>query len=124
MGLATFFVAGWPMRVVCGTPSYLAPEVLAVEAGELDGYTAAVDLYGAGLLLFIALFGVNPLKRESTAKTGAAILAGDWRFPATPTVSAAARQLLVLLLSKEVDVRPTAREALLHPWVSPGPASS
>lgn len=39
------------MKTLCGTPSYLAPEVL-LTAGT-GGYSKAVDLWSLGVILFI-----------------------------------------------------------------------
>ena len=39
------------MKTLCGTPSYLAPEVLST-AGT-GGYSKAVDLWSLGVILFI-----------------------------------------------------------------------
>ena len=39
------------MKTLCGTPSYLAPEVL-LTAG-MGGYSKAVDLWSLGVILFI-----------------------------------------------------------------------
>ena len=50
-GLSKFVDAGSMMKTFCGTPTYLAPEVL-VTAGS-GSYTKAIDCWSLGVILFI-----------------------------------------------------------------------
>ena len=50
-GLSKFVGENSLMKTLCGTPSYLAPEIL-LSAGT-SGYSKAVDLWSLGVILFI-----------------------------------------------------------------------
>lgn len=51
-GLSRFVGENSLMKTLCGTPSYLAPEIIH-SAGTADGYSKAVDLWSIGVILFI-----------------------------------------------------------------------
>ena len=73
LGLSRFFEDGKPMRTVCGTPRYLAPEVVLCDREMLQGYDNSIDMWGVGLIAFIMVYNFNPFRRESLLKTYDAI---------------------------------------------------
>merc|ERR1719231_2160264 len=46
LGLSRFFDASKPMRTICGTHKYLAPELVQCDRGMVKGYDKAVDMWG------------------------------------------------------------------------------
>jgi len=120
-----------PLRDVCGSKSYAAPEVLA--ARGYDGYAA--DMWSLGVCLFAMLSGFFPLDEAS---------AQDWRFPKLAeaqrrggsTVHAvygfysrtakhltpAVIDLLDRLLAIDPARRMTMAECRDHPWVTGKPS--
>jgi len=105
---------------VCGTPSYLAPEIISGQK-----YTAAVDCWAAGVCLYILLSGVVPF--YWTDKPGAdmrelfdRISAGAYSLDGHEWdgVSEDAKDLVRNLMCVDVQRRLTARKALAHRWFS------
>ncbi|XP_077098390.1 serine/threonine-protein kinase DCLK1a isoform X2 [Siphateles boraxobius] len=114
-GLAT--VVDGPLYTVCGTPTYVAPEIIAE-----TGYGLKVDIWAAGVITYILLCGFPPF-RGSTDDHEALfdqILLGQLEFPLPywDNVSDSAKELIVSMLQVEVDQRYTALQVLEHPWVT------
>nr|XP_055064055.1 serine/threonine-protein kinase DCLK1a isoform X4 [Misgurnus anguillicaudatus] len=114
-GLAT--VVDGPLYTVCGTPTYVAPEIIAE-----TGYGLKVDIWAAGVITYILLCGFPPF-RGSTEDQEALfdqILLGQLEFPPPywDNVSDSAKELIVSMLQVEVDQRYTALQVLEHPWVT------
>lgn len=101
---------------ILGTPAYCSPEVVSKSQ-----YGKPVDLFGCGVLLYIALSGALPFRGRTPEQVFSNILKGRVAFPAArwSLVSLEARDLVQKLLSFNPEDRPTARQALSHPWLSP-----
>ncbi|MEO5567994.1 MAG: serine/threonine-protein kinase [Gemmatimonadaceae bacterium] len=94
-----------------GTPAYMAPEQLAGDPGA----DHRIDLYAAGLLAYELLSGQSPFASPSPRETMAAQLTRDPKplhevNAAVPTSMSA---LIMRLLAKDPDERPTNAEAVL-----------
>uniref|UniRef100_A0A287DFX2 Serine/threonine-protein kinase DCLK2 n=1 Tax=Ictidomys tridecemlineatus TaxID=43179 RepID=A0A287DFX2_ICTTR len=76
-GLAT--VVEGPLYTVCGTPTYVAPEIIAE-----TGYGLKVDIWAAGVITYILLCGFPPFRSENNLQEDLfdQILAGKLEFPA------------------------------------------
>ncbi|XP_026857416.2 serine/threonine-protein kinase DCLK1a isoform X1 [Electrophorus electricus] len=114
-GLAT--VVDGPLYTVCGTPTYVAPEIIAE-----TGYGLKVDIWAAGVITYILLCGFPPF-RGSTDDQEALfdqILLGQLEFPLPywDNVSDTAKELITSMLQMEADQRYTALQVLEHPWVT------
>lgn len=70
-GLAKVSAANQAMQTVCGTPQYVAPEVINESAS--DSYGVEVDMWSAGIVLFVLLGGYPPFYDESEPRLFAAI---------------------------------------------------
>lgn len=114
--LADFGSAEWfgmsenrTMSGVVGTPYYVAPEVLLGRE-----YTEKVDVWSAGVILYIMLAGVPPFYGESPEETFEAVLRGNLRFPTRlfRSVSPEAKDLLRKMLCKDVSRRLSAEQVL------------
>jgi serine/threonine-protein kinase CHEK2 len=49
-----------PLKSFCGTPSYIAPEIVAHKGSEYQG--CPVDMWAAGVALYVLLTGLFPFK--------------------------------------------------------------
>ncbi|KAL6952151.1 calcium,calmodulin-dependent protein kinase [Sarracenia purpurea var. burkii] len=105
------------MRGVVGTPYYVAPEILSGRE-----YSEKVDVWSAGVILYIMLAGVPPFYGESAAETFEAVMRGNLRFPTKifRSVSPEAKDLLRKMICKDVFRRLSAEQVLRHPWIING----
>ncbi|XP_027455105.1 serine/threonine-protein kinase DCLK2 isoform X2 [Zalophus californianus] len=114
-GLAT--VVEGPLYTVCGTPTYVAPEIIAE-----TGYGLKVDIWAAGVITYILLCGFPPFRSENNLQEDLfdQILAGKLEFPAPywDNITDSAKELISQMLQVNVEARCTAGEILSHPWVS------
>ncbi|ELW66508.1 Serine/threonine-protein kinase Chk2 [Tupaia chinensis] len=106
------------MRTLCGTPTYLAPEVL-ISVGTA-GYNRAVDCWSLGVILFICLSGYPPFSEHKTqVSLKDQITSGKYNFipEVWAEVSEKALDLVKKLLVVDPKERLTTEEALKHPWL-------
>jgi len=100
------------MKTKAGTSLFMAPEVFSSD------YSQACDMWSAGIILFIMLWGYPPFYGETNEEIQKEILEGELEFDdeVWDEISANAKDLIMKLLSSE-DKRISAKEALLHPWI-------
>ncbi|GFP85768.1 phosphoenolpyruvate carboxylase kinase 1 [Phtheirospermum japonicum] len=116
-GSAECFGNGRLMSGIVGTPYYVAPEVVA----GMD-YNEKVDVWSAGVILYIMLSGIPPFYGESAREIFEAVLRGNLRFPRSVfgSVSLEAKDLLRRMLCKDVSRRFSAEQVLRHQWMTSG----
>jgi len=98
----------------CGTPAYVAPEVLAKK-----GYDAAkVDIWSCGIVLFVLMAGYLPFQDQNIMVMYKKIYKGEFRCPRWFSSE------LVRLLSKLLDTNPVTRitipEIMENRWFKKG----
>ncbi|XP_066511078.1 serine/threonine-protein kinase Chk2-like isoform X2 [Hoplias malabaricus] len=106
------------MKTLCGTPTYLAPEVFT--AASTEGYTRAVDCWSLGVLLFVCLGGYPPFNTQSsTLSVREQILGGQYVFIKSQWkgVSSDAKDLVKKLLVVDPVKRLSVGAALDHLWL-------
>ncbi|XP_031710079.1 protein kinase byr2 isoform X1 [Anarrhichthys ocellatus] len=105
-----------PVFTICGTPTYVAPEILCE-----TGYGVAVDVWALGIILYILLCGFPPFRSRDRDQEELfrLIKQGQLHFlsPYWDPISEEARGLVRALLQPDPTVRLTAEQTLLHPWV-------
>jgi calcium/calmodulin-dependent protein kinase I len=119
-GLALALKEGEAGHAACGTPGYVAPEVLAVKTkGNKEGYGKPVDMWSVGVILYILLCGFPPFYHESNSKLFELIQKADYSFPSPywDEVSETAKDLIRKLLVLNPKERLTAEQALQHPFL-------
>ncbi|XP_077427469.1 serine/threonine-protein kinase DCLK2 isoform X2 [Vanacampus margaritifer] len=116
-GLATL-VEG-PLYTVCGTPTYVAPEIIAE-----SGYGVKVDIWAAGVITYILLCGFPPFRSESNQQEELfeQILLGQLDFPSPywDNITDSAKELIGKMLLVDAEARYSARDVQAHPWVTDG----
>ncbi|XP_008488788.1 calcium/calmodulin-dependent protein kinase type 1G [Calypte anna] len=103
------------MSTACGTPGYVAPEVLAQKP-----YSKAVDCWSIGVITYILLCGYPPFYEETESKLFEKIKEGYYEFesPFWDDISESAKDFIRHLLEKNPTTRFTCEEALRHPWIN------
>uniref|UniRef100_A0A8C7JYF1 Serine/threonine-protein kinase DCLK2 n=1 Tax=Oncorhynchus kisutch TaxID=8019 RepID=A0A8C7JYF1_ONCKI len=103
------------LYLVCGTPTYVAPEIIAE-----TGYGLKVDIWAAGVITYILLCGFPPFSGEDQEILLDQILTGQLDFPSPSwdNVSVTAKELITGMLQVKVEQRYTALQVLDHPWVN------
>lgn len=96
-------------RTLCGTPNYIAPEVLAKK-----GHSYEVDVWSIGCILYTLLVGKPPFETSSLKDTYSRIKRNEYRIPST--ISRDARNLIQKLLQSDPKHRPTTDNILTDPF--------
>lgn len=112
-GLSVFFKPGEKFSEIVGSPYYMAPEVLK------RNYGPEVDVWSAGVILYILLCGVPPFWAETEQGVALAILRGviDFKREPWPQISENAKGLVRQMLEPDPKKRLTAQQVLDHPWI-------
>ncbi|XP_042487288.1 calcium-dependent protein kinase 20-like [Macadamia integrifolia] len=112
-GLSVFFKPGERFTEIVGSPYYMAPEVLK------RNYGPEVDVWSAGVILYILLCGVPPFWAETEQGVAQAIIRSviDFKRDPWPKVSDNAKDLVKRMLDPDPRRRLSAQEVLDHPWL-------
>jgi len=103
------------MKTACGTPGYVAPEVLTHEI-----YSEQVDMWSIGVIVYILLCGFPPFYGDNDAQMFKKIKAGQYKFltPYWDPISADAKDFVSKLLLVDPKKRLNSTDALKHPWIN------
>lgn len=100
-----------------GTPAYMAPELV------MQSYDERADVWSVGMLTYQLLTGRFPfwddVRSQTLTDVWRAIMTQEinWQAPELLGLSAGAMSFLKSLLQRDPMLRPTAQEALDHPWL-------
>ncbi len=101
-GLATRInYTGERRRTICGTPNYIAPEVLDPRIG----HSFQADLWSLGVLVYTLLVGVPPFETEDAQTTYTRIRQAAYSFPEHLNLSRACKELISGLLVPDPEQR-------------------
>ena len=102
------------LHTTCGTPNYVAPEVLAD-----NGYDGpAADTWSLGVILYVLLAGFLPFDEPTMSALFRKIGKADFAYPSW--FSQDVRHLIDRILLVDVSKRYSLEQILQHPWMQAG----
>jgi len=121
-GYAGVWAAEKPLTGLCGTPDYVAPEVLSWYDDEDNGtpYGKGSDLWSLGVLLYVILSGCSPFSADEEEAILELVAQAKYEFHEAEwaSISKDAKDLISRLLIVEPTKRLTMEELLNHPWLT------
>lgn len=121
-GYAGIWSAEKPLTGLCGTPDYVAPEVLTWYDDDDKGtaYGKGSDMWSMGVLLYVILSGCSPFNGEEEEQLLKLVAEAKYEFyeKEWEHVSAEAKELISKLLVVEPTERYTMEQTLAHPWLA------
>jgi polo-like kinase 1 len=116
-GLATKLdFDGEKKRTICGTPNYIAPEVLEGKAG----HSYEVDIWSLGVIIYTLIIGKPPFETSDVKTTYKRIKMNAYSFPEHVIISEAAKNLIKSILNGDPTKRPTLDEICKCEWLNSG----
>lgn len=120
-GLAKITKSGSQLQTFCGTLAYLAPEIMAKKHSDNSStivYSNKVDVWSIGCMLYVILTGYLPFNNSTQQALYQSVLSG--KFAMEPLgeqyISDSCIAFLRYILAVDPSKRPSAKEALAHPW--------
>ncbi|XP_031624193.1 ovarian-specific serine/threonine-protein kinase Lok-like [Contarinia nasturtii] len=119
-GLSKLVKNNSELRTLCGTPMYVAPEILETK-GE-GTYTEKVDIWSLGVVLFTMLSGSLPFADDYGSPAAEQIKQAKFTFRSQRWngVSNTAKNLIREMLTTNVNKRPSIDQLLLTKWFRDG----
>jgi polo-like kinase 1 len=109
-GLATKLeFEGERKRTVCGTPNYIAPEILDGKTG----HSYEVDIWSLGVIIYTLIIGKPPFETQDVKTTYKRIKMNSYTFPERAVISDAAKSLITEILNTDPLKRPSL-EAIIN----------
>eukprot|EP01065_Artemidia_motanka_P041812 TRINITY_DN5474_c0_g1_i2.p1 TRINITY_DN5474_c0_g1~~TRINITY_DN5474_c0_g1_i2.p1 ORF type:complete len:569 (+),score=226.77 TRINITY_DN5474_c0_g1_i2:50-1708(+) len=111
---------GETLTTCCGTPRYIAPEVLNVGLFQKgSGYGKTCDMWAVGVIAYILLFGKAPFYHKDRNQLWHHICNGIWSMPPEAQyVSEDARNFILSLIVVDSKARFTVEQAQQHPFIA------
>ena len=118
-GLATKLdYDGEKKKTLCGTPNYIAPEVLDNSAG----HSYEVDIWAIGIIIYTLIIGKPPFETNDIKQTYKFIKGVIFKIPDDAKISYPAAKLIKKILVREPKDRPSFEELLMDDFFNQGAA--
>ena len=103
-------------HTVCGTPNYLAPEVL----NNRTGHSYEVDVWSLGVVLYALVVGKPPFETPEVKATYEKIRKGSYKFPENVKLSEKVKSLIKKIFQLDPSKRPTLDQIMEDPFLNGG----
>ncbi|CAI5708510.1 hypothetical protein KXD40_004892 [Peronospora effusa] len=116
-GMAAFIQPDGMLKGRCGTPGFVAPEILS--AGKGEAYPSGVDMFSAGVVAYTMLCGYEPFFGVNDEELIQMNKRVEYEFeePEWASISDEAKDMISLMMEKDPYKRVTPREVLKHPFL-------
>ncbi|KAI9061979.1 Pkinase-domain-containing protein [Trametes sanguinea] len=104
-------------KTICGTPNYIAPEVLFDTA---NGHSFEVDTWSTGVILYTLVVGRPPFQTKDVKAIYKRIRDNEYEFPADRVVSRLVQELIQQILTPDPQQRPSLHDIVDHAWFTTG----
>ncbi|KAM9851146.1 myosin light chain kinase, smooth muscle [Aulostomus maculatus] len=113
-GLARRLENAGTLKVLFGTPEFVAPEVINYEA-----ISYPTDMWSIGVICYILLSGLSPFMGDNDNETLSNVTSATWDFEdeAFDEISDNAKDFITNLLKKDMRARLTCAKCFEHPWL-------
>ncbi|XP_064465871.1 myosin light chain kinase, smooth muscle-like [Ornithodoros turicata] len=117
-GLAQKYDPEGDLKVLFGTPEFVAPEVVNYER-----ISPATDMWSVGVICYVLLSGLSPFMGDTDAETYSNIIKVDYDFDdeVFEKISDTAKDFIQKLLIKNPQKRLSAQHCLEHEWLKKVP---
>ncbi|ETN05351.1 hypothetical protein PPTG_14105 [Phytophthora nicotianae INRA-310] len=116
-GMAAFIQKDGMLKGRCGTPGFVAPEILS--AGKGEAYPSGVDMFSAGVVAYTMLCGYEPFFGVNDEELIQMNKRVDYEFeePEWSSISDEAKDMITLMMEKDPYKRITPKQVLEHPFL-------
>ncbi|KAG5730046.1 Cell cycle serine/threonine-protein kinase CDC5/MSD2 [Termitomyces sp. T112] len=104
-------------KTICGTPNYIAPEVLF---DTVNGHSFEVDTWSIGVILYTLVIGRPPFQTSEVKEIYKRIRNNEYDFPPERRISEHAQVLIQQILTPNPQERPTLHDIVEHPFFTQG----
>ena len=95
----------------CGSPGYVAPEIMLN-----DSYDSKVDIFSAGVILYLLLVGKHPFEGRNEKKVMENNILVNYKM--SKKISQGAQEVIRMMLTQDPEMRPKAIDLLQNFWIS------
>ena len=95
-------------KTICGTPNYIAPEILNLKNNT--NYSYEIDIWSFGVILYSLFYHKTPFEDPAKGRTRRNIENINYTFPENKNITESAKNLIRKIFIRDPSLRPTIKE--------------